>query len=139
MMLMAAVLTLGVTSSCSDAEEGEDWDTWTSRNMLNGKWSLDKVKVDGQYILYGDVLHFEFKFVAEGRKFELTRTFEGDKVNKSGIFTIDQKNNVVEGTDSDGNKVFRMKLNDKITSSIDATITFYDINKTYDVYLNRSI
>lgn len=137
MMLMAAVLTLGMTS-CSDAEDGEDWETWTIRNVLNGKWSLDKVKVDGHYV-DSENLYFEFKFTATGRRFELNRSYEGESVKIDGTFVIDQKNKTIVGTDSNGNKLFTLKINEMLTGAMDATITFHDISKTYDVFLNRFI
>lgn len=34
MFLISAVLTMGLVS-CSDAEDGESWDTWVMRNQLN--------------------------------------------------------------------------------------------------------
>jgi hypothetical protein len=130
-------------TSCSDAEDGEDWSSWEMRNMLDSKWSIDRVMVNGEWT-YG-VFSMNMKLKAEGRTFEATRFFYKDdekddatEVKKTGTFTIDEKNNVVEATDSDGNKFFRMVLKEKVTSSIHCDITFYDINKTYEVLFSRS-
>lgn len=129
--------------SCSDAEDGEDWSSWEMRNMLDSKWSIDRVMVNGEWT-YG-VFSMNMKLKAEGRTFEATRFFYKDdekddatEVKKTGTFTIDEKNNVVEATDSEGNKFFRMVLKEKVTSSIHCDITFYDINKTYEVLFSRS-
>ena len=149
MFLLAAVLTLGVVS-CSDAEEGEDWNTWVMRNMLNSNWNLDAVKVDGQYKRMGEAgfdFYFSTKLRADGRKFEAERFFydktgsadESTRIKKSGIFTIDEKNKTIEATDSEGNKFFRLAGIEFETGSMKATITFYDLNKTYDVLLDRSL
>ena len=139
MMTAMSVSLMG----CSDAEEGEDWATWEMRNMLGSRWSIDRVMVDGEWTF--GVLWMEMLLKAEGRTFEATRFFykddekdAGTEVKKSGTFTIDQKHNIVEATDSDGNKFFRMVLKDKVTSSIHCDITFYDINKTYEVIFARS-
>ena len=130
--------------SCSDAEEGEDWETWEMRNMLDSRWAIDRIMVDGEWTF--GVFWMDMKLKAEGRTFEATRFFykDGEKddateVKKTGTFTIDQKNNIVEATDSDGKKFFRMELKEKVTSSIHCDITFYDINKTYEVIFNRSL
>lgn len=148
LFVMTAVAMMTVMNvsfiSCSDAEEGEDWATWEMRNMLNSRWTLDRVMVDGEWT-YG-VFSMNMKLKAEGRTFEATRFFykDGEKddateVKKTGTFTIDQQNNVVEATDSDGKKFFRMVLKDKVTSSIHCDIMFYDINETYEVIFNRSL
>lgn len=130
-------------TSCSDAEDGEDWSSWEMRNMLDSKWSIDRVMVNGEWT-YG-VFSMNMKLKANGRTFEATRFFYKDdekddatEVKKTGTFTIDEKNNVVEATDSEGNKFFRMVLKEKVTSSIHCDITFYDINKTYEVLFSRS-
>ena len=139
---MMAAMSISIMS-CKDAEEGEDWATWEMRNMLDSRWTIDRVMVDGEWS-YG-VIWIDMKLKSEGRTFEATRFFykDGEKdetteVKKTGTFTIDQKNNIVEATDSDGKKFFSMVLKDKVTSSIHCDITFYDINKTYEVLLNRS-
>ena len=147
-LAMAAVAMMTAMSmsimSCSDAEEGEDWETWEMRNMLNSRWSIDRIMVDGEWTF--GVFWMDMKLKAEGRTFEATRFFYKDnekddatEVKKTGTFTIDQKNNIVEATDSDGRKFFRMVLKDKVTSSIHCDITFYDINETYEVIFNRSL
>ena len=130
-------------TSCSDAEDGEDWSSWEMRNMLDSKWSIDRVMVNGEWT-YG-VFSMNMKLKANGRTFEATRFFYKDdekddatEVKKTGTFTIDEKNNVVEATDSEGNKFFRMVLKEKVTSNIHCDITFYDINKTYEVLFSRS-
>lgn len=130
-------------TSCLDAEDGEDWSSWEMRNMLDSKWSIDRVMVNGEWT-YG-VFSMNMKLKANGRTFEATRFFYKDdekddatEVKKTGTFTIDEKNNVVEATDSEGNKFFRMVLKEKVTSSIHCDITFYDINKTYEVLFSRS-
>lgn len=148
LLLMAAVAMMTAMSvsimSCSDADEGEDWETWEMRNMLDSRWSIDRIMVDGEWTF--GVFWMDMKLKAEGRTFEATRFFykDGEKddtteVKKTGTFTIDQKNNIVEATDSDGKKYFRMVLKDKVTSSIHCDITFYDINETYEVIFNRSL
>ena len=145
---MVAVAMMAAMSmsfmSCSDPEEGEDWATWEMRNMLNSRWLTDRVKVNGEWS-YG-VFWMDMRLKAEGRTFEATRFFykndekdETTEVKKTGTFTIDQKNNIVEATDSDGKKFFRMVLKDEVTSSIHCDITFYDINKTYEVIFDRSV
>ena len=148
LLLMAAVAMMTAMSvsimSCSDADEGEDWETWEMRNMLDSRWSIDRIMVDGEWTF--GVFWMDMKLKAEGRTFEATRFFykDGEKddtteVKKTGTFTIDQKNNIVEATDSDGKKYFRMVLKEKVTSSIHCDITFYDIDKTYEVIFNRSL
>ena len=143
LMVAVAMMTAMSMMSCSDAEEGEDWATWEMRNMLDSRWSIDRVMVDGEWTF--GVFWMDMKLKAEGRTFEATRFFYKDdekddatEVKKTGTFTIDQKNNIVEATDSDGKKFFRMVLKDEVTSSIHCDITFYDINKTYEVIFNRS-
>lgn len=146
-IVMAAVALMTAMSmsmvSCSDAEEGEDWATWEMRNMLDSRWCIDRIMVDGEWTF--GVFWMDMKLKAEGRTFEATRFFykneekdESTEVKKTGTFTIDQKNNIVEATDSEGKKFFRMVLKDKVTSSIHCDITFYDINKTYEVLFGRS-
>jgi len=148
MMLLAALLPVSFVS-CADAEEGEDWDTWIMRNMLDSNWALDCVKVNGEYKTMGEP-GFDFYFVvklrAEGRTFTARRFFYKDyikddatEVNKSGIFTIDEKNKSIEATDADGNKFFRMSGIEFETGSMNATLTFYDLNTTYEVVLARSL
>ena len=146
LLVWAAVAVMTAMSmcmmSCSDAEDGEDWASWEMRNMLDSKWSIDRVMVNGEWT-YG-VFSMNMKLKANGRTFEATRFFYKDdekddatEVKKTGTFTIDEKNNVVEATDSEGNKFFRMVLKEKVTSSIHCDITFYDINKTYEVLFSR--
>ena len=147
MILMAAVLTIGLVS-CSDPEEGEDWDTWIMRNMLDSGWSLDQVKVNGNYKSMGEPgfdFYFYMDLKANGRKFDAKRFFYKDyekddatEVLKSGTFTIVEKNKAIEATDSDGKKFFRLESIEFGTGSMTATITFYDLNQTYDVILSRS-
>ena len=145
-MVTVAMMTAMSVSimSCSDAEEGEDWETWEMRNMLDSRWSIDRIMVDGEWTF--GVFWMDMKLKAEGRTFEATRFFYKDnekddatEVKKTGTFTIDQKNNIVEATDSEGKKFFRMVLKEKVTSSIHCDITFYDINETYEVIFNRSL
>lgn len=146
LMVTVAMMTAMSVSimSCSDAEEGEDWETWEMRNMLDSRWSIDRIMVDGEWTF--GVFWMDMKLKAEGRTFEATRFFYKDnekddatEVKKTGTFTIDQKNNIVEATDSEGKKFFRMVLKEKVTSSIHCDITFYDINETYEVIFNRSL
>ena len=47
MLLFAVVLPMSFVS-CSNAEDGESWDTWIMRNQLNSNWSLDYVKINGE-------------------------------------------------------------------------------------------
>ena len=149
MMLMATVLPASLVS-CSDAEDGEDWDTWVMRNMLNSSWSLDRVKMNGEYKENIDPavnMCFEMKLRANGRTFTAHRFYYKDnvkddatEVNKSGTFTVDGKNKVIEATDSDGNKFFRLSNIEFGTGSMKATLTFYDLNKTYDeAIFSRSV
>ena len=150
MFLMAAVLTMGVVS-CSDAEDGESWDAWVLRNQLNSNWSLDFVKVNGDYRRLGDEgfdFYLTLKLTADGRKFEAERFFynmaegtvdESTKVNKSGTYTIDASNKTIELIDSDGNKFMRLSNIEFGTGSMTATALFYDLNKTYEIGLNRTI
>jgi hypothetical protein len=147
---MAAMLTMGV-ESCSDAEDGEDWNTWVMRNMLNSNWGLDAFAVgNDQYVRMGEPgfdFYFEMKLRANGRTFELERFFyneEGNaekstRINKSGTFVIDEKNKAIEATDSEGNKCFRLNNIEFDTGIMMTTITFYDLNKSYNVILNRSL
>ena len=147
MILMAVVAMMTVMSmsivSCSSPEDGEDWETWEMRNMLNSRWTIDRVMVNGEWT-YG-VFYMDMKLKAEGRTFEATRFFykndekdDATEIKKTGTFTIDQKNNIVEATDSEGKKFFRMALKEKVSSIIHCDITFYDINKTYEVLFDRS-
>lgn len=82
MFLISAVLTMGLVS-CSDAEDGESWDTWVMRNQLNSNWSLDYVKVNGVNKQMGET-GFEFyltlNLYADGRKFEAERFYYKDGV-----------------------------------------------------------
>lgn len=142
MLLMMALLTTGMMS-CSNAEEGENQETWVTRNLLNSGWSLNMTKVNGQYE-YG-VFYFQMNLRADGRRFELNRFYykdgvkdESTNVVKSGTFVINQGSSTIEATDSDGKRFFTLKWTGEITSSTEATITFHDIYKTYDVLLNRS-
>ena len=148
MMLMAAVLPASLVS-CADAEDGEDWDTWVMRNMINSGWSIDRVKVNGEYKDYVDPevnMWFQMKLRANGRTFEAQRFFyknhvkdDETEVNKRGTFTVDGKNKSIEATDSDGNRFFRLSNIEFGTGSMTATLTFYDLNKTYEVILARYI
>ena len=45
----------------------------------------------------------------------------------------------IEATDSDGNRFFRLSNIEFGTGSMTATLTFYDLNKTYEVILARYI
>jgi hypothetical protein len=148
MFLMSAVLTMGVVS-CSDAEDGEDTDTWVMRNQLNGGWSLDYVMVNGEYRRMGEAgfdFYLTMKLTADGRKFEAERFFykdgasdESTKVNKSGTYTIDEPNRTIELTDSEGNKFMRLSNIKFDTGSMSATVLFYDLNKTYEIGLGRTL
>lgn len=147
MMLMAVVLGMGFVS-CSDAEDGEDWDTWVMRNLLDSGWSLNSVVVDGEYRTMGERdfdFYFEMNLRATGRKFEAHRFFykdgmadESTEVFKSGTFVVDGGKKTIECTDSDGSKVFRLSDIDFGTGTMEATLTFYDLNQTYTVVLGRS-
>ncbi|MBR1713223.1 MAG: hypothetical protein IJ722_07450 [Alloprevotella sp.] len=64
---------------------------------------------------------------------------DATEVKKSGTFTIDEKHKTIECTDSDGNKFFRLTNIEFGTGYMTATLTFYDLDKTYDVMLSRSI
>ena len=148
--LMAAVLTMGVVS-CSDAEDGESWDTWVMRNQLNSNWSLDFVKVNGDYRRLGDEgfdFYLTLKLTADGRKFEAERFFyniaegiadESTRVLKTGTYTIDAPNKTIELIDIEGNKFMRLANIEFGTGSMTATILFYDLNKTYDIGFNRTL
>ena len=150
MFLMAAVLTMGVVS-CSDAEDGEGWDAWVMRNQLNSIWSLDFVRVNGEYRRLGDEgfdFYLTLKLKADGRKFEAERFFynmaegiadESTKVNKSGTYTIDASSKTIELIDSEGNKFMHLSNIEFGTGSMTATVLFYDLNKTYEIGLNRTI
>lgn len=144
------VMSLSLTS-CSDAEEGEDWGTWVMRNQLNSKWSLDYVMVNDEYRRMGED-GFDFfmnlKLTADGRKFSAERFFydhatgsadESTRVKKSGTYTIDEPNKTVELIDSEGNKFMRLSDISFGTGSMSATILFYDLNQTYVIGLNRGI
>lgn len=143
-IMLAAVLTVPLIG-CDDPEEGEDWATWEMRNMLNSGWVTYQTKVDGTYQELGP-FWFEVNLRASGRKFEAHRFFYGDdgmidkttEITKTGTFTIDQKKNVIEATDADGNKFFRMEFHGEVSSIVETTITFYDLNQTYDILLARS-
>ena len=147
---MAAVLTMGLVS-CSDAEEGEGWDTWIMRNQLNSEWSLDFIKVNGEYRRLGDEgfdFYMTLKLKADGRKFEAERFFynmaegivdESTKVNKTGTYTIDASSKTIELIDSDSNKFMRLSNIEFGTGSMTATVLFYDLNQTYEIGLNRTV
>ena len=150
LLLMAAVLSMGVVS-CSDAEDGENWDTWVMRNQLNSNWSLDFIKVNGDYRRLGDEgfdFYLTLKLKADGRKFEAERFFynkedgigdESTKVNKTGTYTIDASNKTIELIDSEGNKFMRLSNIEFGTGSMTATVLFYDLNQTYDLGFNRTL
>ena len=150
MLLMAAVLSIGVVS-CSDAEDGESWDTWVMRNQLNSNWSLDFIKVNGEYRRLGDEgfdFYMTLKLKADGRKFEAERFFynmaegivdESTKVNKTGTYTIDASSKTIELIDSEGNKFMRLSNIEFGTGSMTATVLFYDLNQTYEIGLNRTV
>ena len=155
LLLMVAVAMMTAMSmslmSCSDAEDGEDWDTWEMRNMLNSNWSLDFIKVNDEYRRLGDEgfdFYLTLKLTADGRKFEAERFFynkeegivdESTKVNKTGTYTIDASSKTIELVDSDGNKFMRLSNIEFGTGSMTATALFYDLNKTYEIGLNRTI
>jgi hypothetical protein len=153
--IFMAVCLMGVSfTSCSNPEEGEDWDTWVIRNMLNNGWSLSGIKVNGEWIYSGDPsikdtpeynFYFEMNLRADGRRFEAHRFFykddvydESTEIIKTGTFTLDSGTNTIEGTDSDGQKFFRLVITDKPTSSMECSIYFYDLDRTYDVVMARS-
>lgn len=148
--LMAAVMAMGVVS-CSDAEDGESWDAWVMRNQLNSNWSLDFIKVNGDYRRLGDEgfnFYLTLKLKADGRKFEAERFFynmaegivdESTKVNKTGTYTIDASSKTIELIDSDGNKFMRLSNIEFGTGSMTATVLFYDLNQTYEIGLNRTV
>ena len=147
---MAAVLTISVVS-CSDAEDGEDWSTWVMRNQLNSNWSLDFVKINGEYRRLGDDgfdFYLTLKLTADGRKFEADRFFynkeegrgdESTRVQKTGTYTIDEPNKSIELIDSEGNKFMRLSNIEFGTGSMTATVLFYDLNKTYEVGFDRTV
>ena len=153
--MLAAVAMMTAMSmsmmSCSDAEEGEDWATWVMRNQLNSNWSLDFVKVNGEYRRLGDEgfdFYLTLKLTADGRKFEAERFFynkedgRGDEstiVNKNGTYTIDEPNKTIELVDSEGNKFMRLSNIEFGTGSMTATVLFYDLNQTYDIGLDRTV
>lgn len=139
---MMAAMSMSMTS-CSDAEDGEDWATWEMRNMLDSRWSIDRVMADGEWTF--GVFSMDMRLKAEGRTFEATRFFykndekdDATEVRKTGTYTIDQKNNIVEATDSDGKKFFRLSDIEFGTGSMMCTLHFYDLNKTYEVMFARS-
>lgn len=148
MFLMAAMLTMGVVS-CSDAEDGESWDTWVMRNQLNSNWSLDFIKVNGEYRRFGDEgfdFYLTLKLTADGRKFEAERFYYKDGitdqstiVKKTGTYTIDEPNKTIELTDSEGNKFMRLSNIEFGTGSMTTTVLFYDLNQTYNIGLNRTV
>lgn len=153
MMVTVAMMTAMSLSFvfCSDAEEGEDWATWIMRNQLNSNWSLDFVKVNGEYRRLGDEgfdFYLTLKLTAEGRQFNAERFFynnaegiadESTRIKKSGTYTIDEPNKTIELVDSEGNKFMRLSNIEFGTGSMTATVLFYDLNKTYDIGLNRTI
>ena len=144
---MAAVLTMGLVS-CAGAEEGESWDTWVMRNQLNSDWGLGQIKVDGEWRGM-DEEGFDFYLTlnlhAEGRRFEVDRFYykdgradESTRVEKTGIYTIDEASKTIELTDSEGNRFLRLSNIQFETGSMSATVLFYDLDKTYDISLNRT-
>lgn len=148
MFLISAVLTMGLVS-CSDAEDGESWDTWVMRNQLNSNWSLDYVKVNGVNKQMGET-GFEFyltlNLYADGRKFEAERFYYKDgvadqstAVKKTGTYVINESTKTIELTDSEGNKFLRLSNIQFGAGSMSATVFFYDLNKTYEIGLNRSL
>ena len=154
LLLMVAVAMMTAMSmslmSCSDAEDGEDWDTWEMRNMLNSNWSLDFIKVNDEYRRLGDEgfdFYLTLKLTADGRKFEAERFFykedgrsdESTIVNKKGTYTIDEPNKTIELVDSEGNKFMRLSNIEFGTGSMTTTVLFYDLNKTYDIGLDRTV
>ncbi|MBP3227166.1 MAG: hypothetical protein J6M53_00080 [Bacteroidaceae bacterium] len=153
LLLVCAALTLGVTG-CSDAEDGESTSTWFVRNMLGGGWTLGGVKVDGTYE-WGTTFHMEMNLHADGRKFEAHRFFympyttedgrestkkdDATDVVKRGTFEIKDNNKTIVATDTETGEVFfKLELTDEVSSTLTGTITFYDINETYEVYFNRA-
>jgi len=153
-MLMTICLMAVSVVSCSSPEEGEDWDTWMMRNMMNNGWSLYSVKVNGEWIYSGDpslketpeyYFYYEMNLRADGRLFEAHRFFykddiadESTEIIKTGTFTLDASAKTIEGTDSNGQKFFRLTITDEPSSSLEGSIYFYDLDKTYDVVLSRS-
>lgn len=145
LMMMLAVVLPASFVSCSDAEDGEDWDAWVMRNMLDSKWSLDRVKVNSEYVDKYETdwdLWFDMNLKASGRTFTAHRSVgrDGDatEVNKSGTYTVDGKNKAIEATDSDGNKFFRLSNIESGTGSMTCTLFFYDLNRTCEVMFARS-
>ncbi len=145
LMMMLAVVLPASFVSCSDAEDGEDWDAWVMRNMLDSKWSLDRVKVNGEYVDKYETdwdLWFDMNLKASGRTFTAHRSVgrDGDatEVNKSGTYTVDGKNKAIEATDSDGNKFFRLSNIEFGTGNMTCTLFFYDLNRTCEVMFARS-
>ena len=148
MLLMAAVMAMGVVS-CSDAEDGESWDTWIMRNQLNSNWCLDYVMINGEYRRIGDEgcdFQLTMKLRADGREFEVERFYykdgvmdESTLVNKNGTYTIDEPNRTIELIDSEGNKFMRLSNIQFDTGTMSATVLFYDLNKTYDIGLDRYV
>jgi hypothetical protein len=147
MFLMASVLTISLVS-CAGAEDGESWDTWVMRNQLNSNWSLGYVKVNGEYRHMGEEgfdFYLTLNLYAEGRKFKAERFYykdgradESTRVEKEGTYTIDEPSKTIELTDSEGNKFIRLSNIQFETGSMSATVLFYDLNKTYEVGLDRS-
>ena len=147
---MMTAMSMSLTS-CSDAEDGEDWSTWIMRNQLNSKWSLDYIMVNGEYQRLGDDgfdFYLTMKLSADGRKFNAERFFynkvegiadESTRIQKTGTYTIDEPNKTIELIDSEGNKFLRLSNINFGTGSMSATVLFYDLNKTYNIGLNRSV
>ena len=154
LMMLAVVMMTAMSMSlvsCSDAEDGEDWDTWIMRNQLNSNWSLDFVKVNGDYRRLGDEgfdFYLTLKLTADGRKFKAERFFynkaegiadESTRIQKTGTYIIDEPNKAIELVDSEANKFMRLSNIEFGTGSMTATVLFYDLNKTYDIGLDRTV
>lgn len=148
MLLFAAVLPMSFVS-CSNAEDGEDWNTWIMRNQLNSNWCLDYILINGQYVRSGEGYEFymTMKLRADGRTFEVERFFynkdgiadESTQVNKTGTYIIDEPNKTIELIDSEGKKFMRLSNIKFDTGCMSATVLFYDLNKTYDIGLDRYV
>ena len=152
-MLMAAILTMSLVS-CSSPENGESWERWELRNLLNGGWGLWSIMVNGEAKQMGDpelastpeyYFYFDMNLRADGRKFEFRRfSYKNDikdnatEIIKSGTFTLDSNTKTIVASEDNGNKVFTMIIKGDVSSFMDVTITFHDTGKTYDVTLQRS-
>ena len=141
-MMTAFSLT---TTSCADADEGENWEEWILRNTINGpERRIHQVEIEKDKwvdAMEANIIYFEVKFSASNHNFRSTKWYymaEGEAdpatidqytTDNNTAYTI--KDNVVECT-VDGKPYFQMKVLES-GYFMDCEIYFYKEQRKFHV------